>query len=121
MKKQKSLSAIRDELQSLVLKELLGPSGADEEMSEPNISVGDRYILGKLAPSGQALIEDDNDAITIIDGQAESQEDGKTDADIRSAASLHPSAIGMSFVVVPTTNVLLVTAKWGLYKPLPLS
>jgi len=117
MKTQKSPSAIRDELQSLVLKELLGPAnGADEEMSEPNISVGDRYILGKLAPNGLALIEDDNDAITILDGQVESQEDGKTDADIRSSAGLHPATIGMSFVVVPTIKSLSVTASWGLYK-----
>ena len=58
MKTQKSPSAIRDELQSLVLKELLGPAnGADEEISEPNISVGDRYILGNTHPMGWHLLK----------------------------------------------------------------
>ena len=52
MKTQKSLSAIRDELQSLVLKELLGPANGDYEEMFPNISLVDRYILGKLAPNG---------------------------------------------------------------------
>jgi hypothetical protein len=114
---QTSAATIRDELQALVLNELLGPAnGAEEEIHEPNLSVGDRYILGKLAPKGQVLTEDNNEPVTALNGREESQEEGKTDLDVTTSAGLFPSAIGMSFVVAPTAQILRVTARWGHYR-----
>jgi hypothetical protein len=110
-------SPLRDELQALVINELLGPAnGAEEEIHEPNLSVGDRYILGKLAPKGQVLTEDNNEPVTALNGREESQEEGKTDLDVTTSAGLFPSAIGMSFVVAPTAQILRVTARWGHYR-----
>ena len=42
---------LRDELQEMVLKELLGPGSAEEEIIEPP---GTRYLIGVLAPAGFA-------------------------------------------------------------------
>jgi len=114
---QPSSATIREELQALALNELLGPAnGAEEEIHEPKISVGDRYILGKLAPKGQVLTEDNNEPVTAINGREESQEEGKTDSEVTTSVGLFPSAIGMSFVVAPTTQILRVIARWGHYQ-----
>ena len=49
---------IREELERMVLKDLLGPvSGSDEEIAEP--SVRDRYLAGILAPRWQELSLED--------------------------------------------------------------
>src|SRR5882724_10391156 len=42
---------LRDELETMVLKELLGPGSADEEIIE---SPGTRYFVGVLAPRKRA-------------------------------------------------------------------
>src|SRR5437763_3649161 len=42
---------LRDELEAMVLKELLGPGSADEEIIE---SPGTRYFVGVLAPRKRA-------------------------------------------------------------------
>ena len=47
-----SAMKIREELEQMVLKDLLGPvGGAEEEIDEP--SVWDRYLVGMLAPKRQ--------------------------------------------------------------------
>ncbi len=49
-----SLTRIREELEHMVLKDLLGPvEGPEEEIDEP--SVRDRYLVGMLAPKRQEL------------------------------------------------------------------
>ena len=53
-------TAIRDELEQMVLKDLLGPvGGAEEEVDEP--SVRDRYLVGLLAPKRQELSPEEFD------------------------------------------------------------
>src|SRR5947207_13405821 len=42
---------LRDELETMVLKELLGPGSAEEEINE---SPGTRYFVGVLAPRKRA-------------------------------------------------------------------
>ena len=44
---------IRAELHNLVLRDLLGPAGGEEEIIDGKY-VRDRYILGRLAPKGKA-------------------------------------------------------------------
>jgi hypothetical protein len=47
-----SPTKIREELEQMVLKDLLGPvGGPEEEIDEP--SVRDRYLVGMLRPSGK--------------------------------------------------------------------
>ena len=44
---------LRDELEAMVLKELLGPGSAEEEIIE---SPGTRYFVGVLAPRKRAKV-----------------------------------------------------------------
>ena len=44
---------LRDELEAMVLKELLGPGSAEEEIIE---SPGTRYLVGVLAPRKRARV-----------------------------------------------------------------
>ncbi len=64
---------IREELERMVLKDLLGPvGGAEEEIDEP--SVRDRYLVGMLAPKRQELSPEEFDELP--QGGSGSVEDG---------------------------------------------
>ena len=72
-----SPTKIRDELERMVLKDLLGPvGGPEEEIDEP--SVRDRYLVGMLAPKRQELSPEEFDELPqggsgpAEDGTAES-------------------------------------------------
>ena len=53
---------IREELERMVLKDLLGPvGGPEEEIDEP--SVRDRYLVGMLAPKRQELCPEEFDEL----------------------------------------------------------
>ncbi|MEN6290806.1 MAG: hypothetical protein ABFD07_02160, partial [Methanobacterium sp.] len=55
-----SANQIRQELQDLILRDLLGPAGGEEEtIDEPYVR--DRYILGLLAPRGQSVIPEEEE------------------------------------------------------------
>lgn len=55
-----SPSAIREDLQDLIVGELLGPAGGpDEEVTEERLT--ERYILGMLAPRGELASPDEQD------------------------------------------------------------
>src|SRR5205807_3138890 len=57
-----SPTKIRDELERMVLKDLLGPvGGPEEEIDEP--SVRDRYLVGMLAPKRQELSPEEFDEL----------------------------------------------------------
>jgi hypothetical protein len=108
-----SASALRDELQRLVLLDLLGPAaGAEEELDES--SVRDRYLVGMLAPRNRHMLPEELDELaTSGDG---SIEDGPNDDTALQIASLLPSSIGMSFEVDGNAQSLQVSAAWGHYQ-----
>ena len=102
---------LRDELESAVIADLLGPTdGSEEIIDEP--SVRDRYLVGVLAPRGQsALPEEADEAPTAgVDG-----EDGITEAPPPKAATMFPSSIGFTFGVSREASDLQITARWGHY------
>ena len=71
-----SPTKIREELERMVLKDLLGPvGGPEEEIDEP--SVRDRYLVGMLAPKRQELSPEQFDELS--QGGSGSVEDGATD------------------------------------------
>ena len=79
-----SPTKIRDELERMVLKDLLGPvGGPEEEIDEP--SVRDRYLVGMLAPKRQELSPEEFDELPqggsgpAEDGTAESHVPGQQD------------------------------------------
>src|SRR4051812_20048514 len=130
---------LRDELETMVLKELLGPGSADEELVE---SPGTRYFVGVLAPRKRAkagaapakaavpppppVDDEDVDAdADIIDGDElalgalahETTQDGTTDqtAVQEQAKALIPSSFGMTFSLNLEAKELQLSATWGQY------
>ncbi len=68
-----SATALRDELERLVLQDLLGPAaGAEEEVDETNVR--DRYLVGMLAPRDQQMAPEEMDELAIP--EEGSMEDG---------------------------------------------
>ena len=128
---------LRDELETMVLKELLGPGSAEEEIIEsPSI----RYFVGVLAPRKRAKAgaapakaavvpptpAEDEEAETdgeILDGDElalggkDTTQDGTTDqsASQEQAKALIPSSFGMTFSVNPEATEIDVSAAWGQY------
>src|SRR6266566_1688076 len=108
-----SPSALRDELERLVLQDLLGPAGGLEEEIDEG-SVRDRYLVGALAPRDQQVLPEEMDELAIP--EEGSVEDGANDDAALQIASLYPSSIGMSFSVDGSATSLSVEASWGSYK-----
>ncbi|MGZ3628510.1 MAG: DISARM system helicase DrmA, partial [Ktedonobacteraceae bacterium] len=108
-----SPSAIRDELERLVLLDLLGPAGGPEEEVEDS-SVRDRYLVGALAPSELQTTPEEMDELAIPDDGA--GEDSASDEGVMQIATLFPSSLGFSFCVDDAATSLSVTAAWGCYR-----
>lgn len=108
-----SASALRDELEHLVLLDLLGPAGGPEEELDEN-SVRDRYLVGMLAPRDQQLVPEELDELAIPEEGG--GEDGMNDDFRLQTTSLSPSSIGLSFCVDGDAASLLVKASWGYYR-----
>jgi hypothetical protein len=107
-----SPTKIREELERMVLKDLLGPvGGAEEEIAEP--SVRDRYLVGMLAPKRQELAPEEFDELP--QGGSAPAEDGIAESTSPATKTMFPSSFGMTFCVGPDTKALQVTARWGHY------
>ena len=126
---------LRDELEAMVLKELLGPGSAEEEIIE---SPGTRYFVGVLAPrkrdkAGDAHVtaavvppphaEDEEEEADgeILDGDElalggkDSSQDGTTDQAPAQDKALIPSSFGMTFSLNLDAKQLQLSAAWGQY------
>ena len=107
-----SPSAMRDELEQLVLQDLLGPAGGPEEELDEG-SVRDRYLVGMLAPRDQQIVPEELDELAIP--EEGSIEDGLNDDTALQITSLFPSSIGMSFCIDGSATSVSVKARWGYY------
>ncbi len=107
-----SPTALRAELEDLVVRELLGPAGgAEEEVDESRVS--DRYLVGILAPRRTIVRAAESDSLAS-DG-AGTVEDGNADDLALPMDSLAPAAIGLTFTVRGDGTTLAVTPRWGRY------
>jgi hypothetical protein len=103
---------IREELERMVVKDLLGPvGGPEEEIDEP--SVRDRYLVGMLAPKRQELSPEEFDELP--QGGSAPAEDGTAEATSPANNTMFPSSFGMTFCVGLDTPSLVLTARWGHY------
>src|ERR1700722_16308103 len=126
---------LRDELEAMILKELLGPGSAEEEIIE---SPGTRYFVGVLAPRKRAKAgaaptkaaavpptpaedeEVDADG-EILDGDElalggrDTTQDGTTDQAPAQDKALIPSSLGMTFSLNLETKELKLSAALGQY------
>ncbi|MGO4575379.1 DISARM system helicase DrmA [Cupriavidus sp. 2TAF22] len=131
---------IRELLQLAAVDDLLGPAGGPHERIV-DMSVRDRYLVGKLAPRDDAqggieglegpLAEDDLEEPTdpIVPGQhepgaefgtatgrVEPESDSTDEIDAASNQSLVPSSFGMTFCVDGDVECIEVEARWGSYE-----
>jgi hypothetical protein len=131
---------IRELLQLAVVDDLLGPAGGPHERIV-DMSVRDRYLIGKLAPREDAqggieglegpLAEDEMEepADPIVPGQhepgaefgtatgrVEPESDASDEIDAASNQSLVPSSFGMTFCVDGDVERIEVEARWGSYE-----
>ena len=109
--KQPSANQIRLELQDLVLRDLLGPAGGEEEIIDESY-VRDRYILGLLAPRGQSVIPEEEEDLAFTDGDGE---EGVVEAPTIRNSTLLPSSMGLTFTVDASATAIQIQARWGRY------
>ncbi len=105
---------VRDELERLTARDLLGPWGEPDEELQAGSSPSERYILGVLHPKGSKLEPGlgDGDGAGEGEGAASSTEIAAAAA----AGSMAPGSLGLSFSVPLDVQQLLVTASWGRYE-----
>ncbi|MGZ0173922.1 MAG: DISARM system helicase DrmA, partial [Planctomycetales bacterium] len=134
---------MREMLETMAIKELLGPVGGDEE--EVDERIRDRYLVGILAPQprDESVDQDDGAAASVVEidegddtqegdyppgdelaiegvgrGSA-SGDDGPTELSAPQSKAIFPSSIGMSFCVDLDAKSLKVTPKFGWYDRVP--
>lgn len=104
---------LRNHLQEIVLRDLLGPASGPEEEVEEN-RVTDRYLVGLLSPRHRMLEAEESDE--LAEGGSDSSEEGVPETTALPAATMSPSSIGMTFCVDGDATALTVTSKWGWYE-----
>lgn len=135
---------LRELLELATRDDLLGPANGPEELVI-DMSVRDRYLVGKLGPrtSGEstkgfavepaaAADEADESAeehaaplhepgaeFTRASGRIEPEGDALDEIDTTNNQSLVPSSMGMTFCVGADLETLDVTARWGSYSRVP--
>jgi len=135
---------VRELLELAVRDDLLGPANGPEELVI-DMSVRDRYLVGKLAPRVPADVtrasevepaaaadeEDDsaqeNDAplhepgaeFNRASGRVDPEDDALDEIDTTNNQSFVPSGLGLTFCVGPDVKTLEVTARWGSYSRVP--
>lgn len=104
---------VRDQLEELVRRQLLGPwDGENERIFER--TVRGRYLVGMLAPRGSVGLPEtfDEQDMGIDDGE-ESSDDATPS---KASSSMLPSSIGLSFTVDLACEQLEVQVRWGHYR-----
>ena len=128
---------IRELLQLSVMDDLLGPAGGPNELIV-DMSVRDRYLVGKLAPREIADKENnlpmdsqpeaDEPADLIVKAQIKKLDspnivgsddvDDEIEIDASSNQSLIPSSMGLTFCVDGNAKHIQIEARWGSYERL---
>ena len=113
---------VRDELQALIERDLLGPWDGENEVLPPRSQgPGERYLVGRLGPrqstgSGKEAAQDtatvDTDIAAGGDGADPELPDLLT---MQNAGRMWASSMGLSCVVDAETDILTVTVTWGQY------
>ena len=141
-KESEDATYIRELLQLAVMDDLLGPANGPHEQIV-DMSVRDRYLVGKLAPmesgadgieglKGPLAAETDEADPGDLDvhkgrhdpgaefdgatGRIDAEADGLDEIDATSNQSLVPSSFGMTFCVDGDIDSIDVEARWGRYE-----
>lgn len=131
---------VREILEVSVRDDLLGPAGGPNE-DIVDMSVRDRYLVGKLAPMNRAEsgqtgpepasaadeegdLEDEHKApvhepgaeFSKVSGRVDAESDALDEVDTSNNQSLIPSSMGMTFCVTPEVEEIAIEARWGRYE-----
>lgn len=135
---------VRELLELATRDDLLGPANGPEELVV-DMSVRDRYLVGKLAPrkpgdvttenevEPAAAADEEDDSVQESDaplhepgaefnrasGRVEPEDDALDEIDTTNNQSLVPSSMGLTFCVGSDVKTLNVTARWGAYGRVP--
>ncbi len=111
---------VRDELEDLIGRDLLGPwDGEQEEFRPGAMGPRERYLVGMLGPKQRPRTEK-RDSSEVHDVDAAVQGDG-SEAELpevvtpQNLGKMWASSMGLSFAVAEGTDALSVTAEWGRY------
>ena len=108
-------AALRAELEDLIVRDLLGPIGGEDERIPGTERVSDWYALGMLAPRDTVGTDPERD--NSGEGTGGEEESSDDEPQERTAAKmLLPSSFGLSFALAPGTQQVRVTASWGRYE-----
>lgn len=137
-----NVAYVRDLLEIAVRDDLLGPAGGPHELIK-DMSVRDRYLVGKLAPrrpnndtvavepaAGADEIRDVEDEraapihepgaeFASVSGRVEPEDDALDEIDTTNNQSLVPSSMGLTFCVAPGVEALDAEVRWGRYERVP--
>lgn len=109
--------SVRARLLQALRAELMGPTTPDEAIGEYPTS---RYLVGRLAP---ARVDDADNAALLDDSENDTlgagDEDGEGGGDeptVPLIIGFHPSSCGLSFLVEPGVDALIVKVSWGDYR-----
>ena len=104
---------LRDQLTQMVIKDLLGPAGGDEEELDKDERVRERYLVGLLAPQNVPVEAGTQDQLATT--EPDDAEVGATDADAPAHDTLFPSAMGLSALFDLDTPAIVIDSAWGRY------
>lgn len=119
---------VRDQLEALLERDLLGPWDGPEEELPPGTSPAERYLLGRLVPHAPRPEMRGDDTVAdsapetvdreIVGVDHDDEDDVEPEATVR-AGSMAASSLGLSFSVGAAIDVIAVTASWGRYERRP--
>jgi hypothetical protein len=108
-----STAPLRQELEDLIRRDLLGPAGGEQETITEQ-SVRNRYLLGMLAPL--KVIEGDEEPFEeLADSSEDNAEEGTAEPSTPAKRGVAPSTFGLSFCLDLKETAFDAEARWGQY------
>jgi hypothetical protein len=108
-----STAPLRQELEDLIRRDLLGPAGGEQEAITEQ-SVRNRYLLGMLAPLKITEI-DEEPFDELADGSEDNAEEGTAEPSTPAKRGVAPSTFGLSFCLDLAETAFEAEARWGQY------
>jgi len=105
-----STAPLRQELEDLIRRDLLGPAGGEQETVTEQ-SIRNRYLLGMLAP----LKVSEEEEPELADDTEDNPEEGKAEPSTPAKRGATPSTFGLSFCLDLAEAEFTVEAHWGQY------
>ncbi|MGI5243258.1 DISARM system helicase DrmA [Dactylosporangium sp. CA-139066] len=113
---------VRDELEDLVRRDLLGPWDGETEQFRPRaMGPRERYLVGMLGPRSRSNADGGTQADPAQDVEASSAQGDGSEGELpevltpQSLGKLWASSMGMMFAVPDDVDALHVAGQWGKY------